>query len=128
MGFCPKCGEKQDSDEAKFCQKCGADMGVNNEVHNIQLSNNLNCIYCGSAIPVGSNKCPVCGNYLDSGNNKNILVILGYVFSIFLPIIGLIIGLYLLTRKTSGVHNHSIIIILISLVSIVISNIFQFLF
>ena len=63
MVFCPKCGEKQDNNEAKFCQKCGEDIGANNEMHNNHLSNNLNCIYCGSEISDGSDKCSVCGKY-----------------------------------------------------------------
>lgn len=129
MGFCPKCGEKQDNNEAKFCQKCGVDMRVNNEVHNNYVSNKLHCMYCGSEIPDGFDKCPACGKYLDSEANKNTLfIILGYVCAIFFPIIGFIVGFYLITRKTSDVHNHSVIIIFISLVSILISNIFQFLF
>lgn len=27
MVFCPKCGEKQDNNEAKFCQKWGSGVG-----------------------------------------------------------------------------------------------------
>ena len=140
MGFCPKCGEKQDNDEAKFCQKCGADMGVNSEVHDIQLSNNLNCIYCGSEIPDGLNKCPVCGNCLDPGASKNTRVlILGYIMSIlglllagnyipfwrivsmFFAVIGVMSGLYLITRKNSDVHIHGTIIILLSLIDMYLS-------
>lgn len=134
MGFCPKCGEKQDNDEAKFCQKCGVDMGVNSEVHNIQLSDDLNCIYCGSEIPEGSNKCPVCGNYLDLGAIKNTRVlILGYIISIlglllvsnyvlfigmFFAISGVLSGLYLITRKNTDINGHGIIIMIISLIDI----------
>lgn len=129
MVFCPKCGEKQDNNEAKFCQKCGEDIGANNKMHNNHLSNNLNCIYCGSEISDGSDKCSVCGKYLDPKANENFtfVIILGYVCSIlalllsgniFFAITGVIMGVYLITRKNSSVHNHGKIIIIISVIDL----------
>ncbi len=73
--FCPKCGEKL-VDEAKFCKNCGADItGV------------------APPTPVGQNP--------ESEPKHTLGIVLGYIFAIIIPLIGLIISIYLLTRRES---------------------------
>lgn len=73
--FCPKCGEKL-VDEAKFCKNCGEDItGVAPPTH------------------VGQNP--------ESEPKHTLGIVLGYIFAIIIPLIGLIISIYLLTRRES---------------------------
>ena len=73
--FCPKCGEKL-VDEAKFCKNCGEDItGVAPPTH------------------VGQNP--------ESEPKHTLRIVLGYIFAIIIPLIGLIISIYLLTRRES---------------------------
>ena len=52
----------------------------------------------------------------------------GYIGSIFIPIIGIIIGIYLLTRPNRDVHKHGIIMIVLAIVLSIISIMIFFLF
>jgi uncharacterized membrane protein YvbJ len=124
--FCQKCGAKQENDSAKFCQSCGASFSSNIEKNNDKkLNNAITCLYCGSKIPIGSNKCMACGNYLNpSANEKHTaLIVIGYICSFipFVSLISFILGIYLLTRPNKKVHKHGIIIIVITVIVVVIA-------
>ena len=73
--FCPSCGEEL-PEGTKFCRNCGK------ELRNVQKNE------------FGQTQAVV-------ENNHNLAVILGYVFAVLIPIIGIIIGIYLYTRKDS---------------------------
>ena len=72
--FCPSCGEEL-PEGTKFCKNCGKD---------------LTNMQSGTAVPA-----PV------AENDHKAAVIIGYIAAILIPIVGLIIGIYLYTRKDS---------------------------
>ena len=105
-GFCIKCGYEftkrdatgntcpfcsfQNPDEADYCVKCGAPLVFKNQSNN-QVSNasNLNESFD-----------------FNSGRTSRLLIVLGYIFSILGGIIGLIIAIYLATRKDPVAKKH----------------------
>lgn len=100
--YCPNCGESL-VDEAKFCKNCGE-----------KLSN-------VSPSPVSQKPA--------SESSHLIAIILGYVLALLIPLFGLIIGIYLLTRKdSSSASIHGIIMIVLALVVWFFSMIFAFYF
>lgn len=121
MPFCSNCG-KEVNEGTKFCSGCGA--SLTNEEENIntqQINNNpvIPCPKCGSLMPFGNISCTNCGSPLNPEKHTAAIVI-GYICSIFLPIIGIIFGIYLLTRQNKDVHKHGIIMIVIAIVLIII--------
>ena len=74
MVICPDCGKEVPND--KFCKNCGEDItGVAPPTH------------------VGQNP--------ESEPKHTLAIVLGYIFAIIIPLIGLIISIYLLTRRES---------------------------
>ncbi len=106
--FCPNCGTEM-NDTSNFCPSCGTSQQPNESTTNV----NITCSNCGSPIPQGSMTCVRCGTPLYKKDYKFVLII-GYILSIIAPIIGIIIGIYLLTRKDDpDVHKHGIIMAII---------------
>ena len=100
--FCPFCGEELVS-EAKFCKNCGKDVSSYTDVGENQTMN------AGYGLPAEK-------------NDHTAARVLGFIFAFLIPIIGLILGVYLVTRKDSEKANkHGKIIIAISVVIWIIS-------
>lgn len=119
---CPQCGSTSD-DEYGFCIKCGY------EFPKIEISEHT-CPLCGYPNPDEADFCVKCGTPLVFKNQmKNnsvinpiviervspaeapqqtsrILIFLGYVFSILGGVLGLIIAIYLSTRKDPVARKH----------------------
>lgn len=113
MAYCSNCGNEL-KQGAKFCDKCGTQVKTpHQEPH---VSGGTACPSCGSLIPLGNVVCPKCGNPLNQDTHTAAIVI-GYICSIFLPLFGIIFGIYLLTRKNKDVHKHGIIMIVIAIVA-----------
>lgn len=111
--ICPKCNS-ENSDDAKTCGKCGYTFREDVPYyHKVQLKS-VRCPQCHSVITnLSYGFCPKCGfefqktennvtyNYLEvipkSEHEGSITI--GYIFSIFIPIIGLGYGVYNFTRK-----------------------------
>lgn len=74
--FCPSCGEEL-IDDAKFCKSCGA------------------------SLYDGANRAAMPERPLIEKEYK-IEIIIGYVCAVFIPILGLIVSIYLMTRKDSS--------------------------
>lgn len=81
--YCPFCGEAL-VDEAKFCKSCGKNLDNVNMESNIGSTGNTQPY----SVPIAE-------------KNHTLAIVLGYVFAIFIPLIGLIFGIYLLTRNDS---------------------------
>ena len=91
---CPLCGFVN-PDEADFCVKCGTPLLFKNQIENNSVIN-----------PVVIQKETVEN---PSGNRRRqILIIFGYIFSVLGGLLGLIIAIYLSTRKdpVSRKHGH----------------------
>ena len=91
--FCPSCGEEL-VDSAKFCKSCGTNL----ENHEPPRQSNQNQQF-----------------HVPRVEEKHwIAIAIGYFCAIFIPLIGLIISIYLFTRKNSenaGKHGKYILII-----------------
>lgn len=95
--FCPFCGEKL-VDEAKFCKNCGKDVSSYTNIDGNQTYRG------GYGAPVAE-------------NSHTLAAVLGFITAIFIPIIGLIFGIYLITRNDSSkAKTYGIVIIVLSVV------------
>lgn len=106
--FCPFCGEEL-VDNAKFCKSCGKNLSdyQNGEHHasEVQLS------------PPAAEK------------SYTWALILGVVFSLFIPLIGIIIGIYVYTRKDSSKSKlYGALIIALGVIVWAVSALFGMLF
>lgn len=119
---CPKCGEINNFG-AKFCRSCG-----------VKLEETNFCPGCGYKNEPGSKFCSNCGasltltspntmpnmnqNYVnpEMTDAHSAVAIIGYIFAILGGWIGLIIGIYLITRENPTAKRNGKIIIIISIV------------
>ena len=120
MPFCNNCGQEV-KDGAKFCSGCGASLTGETPSSNTHQNNisGTPCPQCGSIVPFGNAACTNCGSLLNPDKHTTAIV-LGYICSIFIPLFGIIFGIYLLTRPNKEVHKHGIIMIILSVVMVVI--------
>ena len=88
MKFCPYCGEEL-IDDAKFCKRCG------------------------SSISAGATR-PQFNSGQPAEKSYTITLVVGYIAAILIPIIGIIIGIYLMTRKDSPDAKHGKFIIIVA--------------
>ena len=86
---CPLCGFKN-PDEADYCVKCGTPLLFKNQIENNSVIN-----------PIVMEK-----TQTDVHKTSRLLILLGYLFSILGGIIGLIIAIYLSTRKDPVARRH----------------------
>lgn len=108
-GFCIKCGYEypkipksalacslcgyENPDEADYCVKCGSPLLFKNQMQNNTVLN-----------PVVVEKIPT--EPQQQSRASRIIVILGYFFSILGGLLGLIIAIYLSTRKDPSLRRH----------------------
>ena len=99
--FCPSCGEEL-ADNAKFCKNCGANIETNEKSSTQQTASTY--------------------EVQQVENDHKLAIIAGYIFAILIPLIGIIIGIYLYTRKDSEKATfHAKIIIAIGAIILFIS-------
>lgn len=95
---CPLCGF-QNPEEADYCVKCGTPLIFKNQLENNSYIN-----------PVVINRPPAKEQEGEKRSRFNtILVFLGYLFSILGGLVGLIIAIYLITRKDKSLKRHGYI-------------------
>lgn len=120
VNFCSYCGERLEDETSKFCSKCGKSLdSTGNQTQQTVQSNTMfgqmNCPFCGKNIPITTPNCPFCGNVVNAKSYK-VAIIIGYVGTLIIPLIGIIDGIYLLTRDNQEVHKHGIIMIMESII------------
>ena len=116
MLFCKNCGEEI-KEGAKFCSRCGNPL-TDKTPKSTNRQNNITgtpCPKCGSLVPLGNIACTKCGSLLNP-DKHTAAIVLGYICSIFIPLLGIIFGIYLLTRPNKDVHKHGIIMIILSII------------
>ena len=91
---CPLCGF-QNPQEADYCVKCGTPLVLKNQIRG---ENN-------SPIIIRKEFSNQKNDYKGNGTNR-LLIIFGYIFSILGGILGLIIAIYLSTRKDPVARKH----------------------
>lgn len=96
MAKCLKCGVES-PDGATRCSMCGSSL----------VAGNRQCVSCGRSIDWATNVCPYCGydfryvsgapeGHTISDSTKFVL----YVLSVLIPIAGIIVGIYYMTRSS----------------------------
>lgn len=91
---CPLCGYPN-PDEADFCVKCGTPLIFKSQFEADHT--NINPIVINRTPATGENNVP---------RTSRILIVLGYLFSILGGLIGLVIAIYLSTRKDPVARKH----------------------
>lgn len=120
-GFCIKCGYEftklevdgticplcnySNPEEADFCVKCGSPLIFKNQ--NEINEGSLNPIIIQRKISSDA------ANYNDTPHTSRLLIVLGYIFSILGGLLGLIIAIYLISRKDPVAKKHGRIQLLI---------------
>ena len=112
---CPSCGFEV-GDDLKFCGKCGSSLEDNQS--QVQDSNTQD-VKPVNATSESPNQVKTTGT--SDTKKYNMVMLVGYITSLVFPIVGLIIGLYMLTRDEKEVHVHGIIMIVLSLLIMVIA-------
>ena len=95
--YCPNCGEEL-VDDAKFCKSCGTNL--ENRQTPPQKEEHT--------VPVVE-------------NDHKLAIIAGYILAILMPLIGLIISVYLLTRNSENAKKHGKYIIVLSIIIWILS-------
>lgn len=95
---CPLCGH-ENPDEAEFCVKCGTPLVLKNLN---DLGGNVNPIIIKKEIGKSTST-------LNHSGWTKWIIIFGYIFSVLGGLLGLILALYLVTRKDPSVRKHGII-------------------
>ncbi len=112
MTFCPKCGAERKVG-SKFCHNCGYDFkAIDSSMGNGNSSSNQSSASSNTNFNGGVNS----GTYSAGGvpanqNSHGFAKILGYIFAVLIPVIGIIIGIYLLMSENQEVHKHGKFII-----------------
>lgn len=100
--FCPFCGEEL-VDEAKFCKNCGNDVSSYADIGNDGPSQ-------------VSYRAPA------AEKSYTIVTVVGFICAFIIPLIGIIISIYLLTRKDSSkAKKYGIAMLVLSAVVWIIS-------
>ena len=95
---CPLCGYNN-PDEADFCVKCGTPLLLKNQLENNSYINPIVIKRTSESQETQPQK----------SRFNTILVYLGYLFSILGGLVGLIIAIYLITRKDRNLKKHGFI-------------------
>ena len=123
--FCDKCGNELKNENAKFCDKCGAEVKISSNQSNGGTTNVggvVVCSHCGQTTSMGLTHCEKCGSSLE---DNTIAVIVGYIVSFILPLIGLIPAIYLLTRESGKAKTQGVFLIGLIIVYIILNLIFR---
>lgn len=120
--FCDKCGAEL-KEGVKFCDKCGAEVKFNENNGNVATTvSGFICPHCGQPTTFGLNHCEKCGS---SFEDNTAAVIIGYIVTFFLPVIGLIPAFYLLSRNNGKAKTQGVFLIGIIIISLIIFFIFR---
>ena len=81
------------------------------------------CPFCGEELVDNAKFCKNCGKNVESyGKSHTLATVLGFIFSILIPLIGIIIGIYLYTRKDSPkAKRYGLLVIVLGVVVWIIS-------
>lgn len=98
--YCPNCGEEL-VDDAKFCKSCGTNL------ENRQAPPKKE----EYTVPVVE-------------SDHKLAIIAGYALAILMPLFGLIMSVYLLTRNSENAKKHGKYIIVLSIIIWILSALF----
>ena len=119
MAFCPSCGEEK-REGSKFCHNCGYDFEAAGSSASQGLDSNIQSNQ-GAESNTQFNQNPSPG--VQKENSHNIAKILGYICALFIPLFGVIFGVYLYRCDEEDAKKHGKFIIALSVVIWVLSMI-----
>lgn len=111
--FCDKCGAELKNNNVNFCDKCGAEVKTDHNTNAETSSGAILCPHCGQATPIGQTNCVKCGSSLVEEHTTAVIV--GYIVTLIFGILGVIPGIYLLTRNNGKAKTQGLILIIISI-------------
>ena len=111
--FCDKCGAELKNNNVNFCDKCGAEVKTDNNTNAETSGWVILCPHCGQATPIGQTNCVKCGSSLVEEHTTAVIV--GYIVTLIFGILGIIPGIYLLTRNNGKAKTQGLILIIISI-------------
>lgn len=115
--FCDKCGAELKNNTVNFCDKCGAEVKTDNNTNAETSGGVILCPHCGQATPIGQTNCVKCGSSLVEEHTTAVIV--GYIVTLIFGILGIIPGIYLLTRNNGKAKTQGLILIIISILWLV---------
>lgn len=113
MTFCPSCGAEK-KEGSKYCHNCGYEFKTVESGANQDPSSNAEL-----------NQSP--NPAVETSENPHTLAkVLGYIFAILIPLIGIIFGIYLWSRNEENAKKHGKIVIGLSIFIWIISYLLMY--
>jgi len=121
--YCPRCGNETKENEV-YCGKCGYKLPQKGAAVEQKF-----CLKCGAEMRKEETFCSSCGTRIGEMGPENatevkyphqLATVLGYVFGFLGGWLGLVFGIYLLTREHPRAKYHGKIILIVTVVMIVI--------
>ena len=126
--ICPSCNSRCNQ---PYCNECERTIPSNSyvEVKTKEIEKEHYCNYCGSKVVGNKTNCPYCGELMFKGSNDKKYhysnsYFLNYIFSILIPLVGIIMGAIYLTREDE--KDVGAICILLGIISTIIYSIIAF--
>ena len=126
--YCTNC-ETENPEESQFCSECGENLTGKDIPVKKDVPKNIPgiCPYCSEKINPKAAKCKHCGEWLDKAvesevkkDDHSAAIVVGYIFTVLGGVIGLIFGIYLVTRKNERANMHGMIMLLVNIIWIVV--------
>lgn len=94
--YCPSCGEEL-VDNAKFCKSCGINLDTMEENQNTHQENTKQFIEA-------------------TEKSHTLAVVAGYILAVLVPLLGIIVAVYLLTRDSPDAKKHGRYMVIVAVV------------
>lgn len=120
--YCPRCGHETKENEV-YCEKCGYKLP-----QKIAEVEQRFCLKCGAELKKEENFCSSCGTRISEMGPENatevkyphqLATVLGYIFAFLGGWLGLVFGIYLVTREHPRAKYHGKIVLIVTVVMII---------
>ena len=120
--YCSRCGNETKEDEA-YCEECGYKLPQKTAVVEQKF-----CLKCGAEMRKEETFCSSCGTRIGDMGPENatevkyphqLATVLGYVFGFLGGWLGLVFGIYLVTRQNPRAKYHGKVVLIITVVMII---------
>lgn len=120
--YCPRCGSETKENEV-YCEKCGYKLP-----QKVAAVEQRFCLKCGAELRKEERFCSSCGTRIGEMGPENatgvkyphqLATVLGYVFGFLGGWLGLVFGIYLLTREHPRAKYHGKIVLIVTVVMII---------
>ena len=121
--YCPGCGKETKEDQV-YCEKCGYKLP-----QQIAAVEQKYCQKCGAELTKEEQFCSTCGTRIGGGDSESVTevkyphtlaTVLGYIFGFLGGWLGLVFGIYLLTREHPRAKYHGKIVLIVTVIMIIV--------